>query len=101
MYDIIDEKGVINAERRYIMKNYTYTPNGVCSRQISFSIEGGKLYNVSFVGGCNGNLKAIGKLLEGADARHAVEILKGNDCAGRGTSCADQLARAVEKALEE
>ena len=83
------------------MKNYTYIPKMVCSRELSFSVENGKLYNVKFVGGCNGNLKAIGKLLEGTDARKAVEILKGNDCKGRGTSCADQLAIAVEKALEE
>ncbi len=83
------------------MKNYTYIPKMVCSRELSFSVENGKLYNVKFVGGCHGNLKAIGKLLEGTDARKAVEILKGNDCKGRGTSCADQLAIAVEKALEE
>ncbi|MBE6835873.1 MAG: TIGR03905 family TSCPD domain-containing protein [Ruminococcaceae bacterium] len=83
------------------MASYTYVPSGVCSRKIFFDIEDGKLYNVSFVGGCDGNLKAISKLLEGKSAQQAVEILKGNDCAGRGTSCADQLARAVEQALEE
>ncbi|MBQ8965514.1 TIGR03905 family TSCPD domain-containing protein [Ruminococcus sp.] len=81
------------------MAEYTYTPHGVCSRQISFEIEDGKLHGVSFVGGCNGNLKAIGKLLEGQEASEAVRILKGNDCNGRGTSCADQLALAIEKAL--
>lgn len=80
--------------------NYTYTPKGVCSRQITFNIEDGKLCNVRFTGGCNGNLKAVSKLLEGQDARRAVEILKGNDCNGRGTSCADQFAIAVEQALE-
>ncbi|MBO5558569.1 TIGR03905 family TSCPD domain-containing protein [Ruminococcus sp.] len=83
------------------MATYKYTPRGVCSRQISFDIEDGKLYGVSFEGGCNGNLKAIGKLLEGQSAEEAVRILKGNDCNGRGTSCADQLAKAVEKALAE
>ncbi|MBQ9542875.1 TIGR03905 family TSCPD domain-containing protein [Ruminococcus sp.] len=83
------------------MATYKYTPHGVCSRQISFDIEDGKLHGVSFEGGCNGNLKAIGKLLEGQSAEEAVRILKGNDCDGRGTSCADQLAKAVEKALAE
>ena len=83
------------------MKNYTVVPKMVCAREISFGIEYGKLHDVKFVGGCNGNLKAIGKLLEGADAQNAVNILKGNDCKGRGTSCADQLAIAVEDALKQ
>lgn len=83
------------------MSSHIYTPRGVCSRQISFDIEDGKLCNVQFTGGCNGNLKAVSKLLEGQDARRAIEILKGNDCNGRGTSCADQLAHAVEQALAE
>lgn len=83
------------------MADYSYLPRRVCAKQISFSIEDGKLHDVRFVGGCNGNLKAIGKLLEGSDAKEAVRILKGNDCSGRGTSCADQLAIAVEKALTE
>ena len=81
------------------MGRFDYTPKGVCSRKISFDLEDGKLSGVSFEGGCNGNLKAISKLLEGQSAAEAVRILKGNDCNGRGTSCADQLAQAVEKAL--
>ena len=83
------------------MKHYTYRPRGVCSSQIGFDLEDGKLYNIRFRGGCDGNLKAIGKLLEGADAGFAVEKLKGNDCGGRGTSCADQLTKAIEQALAE
>lgn len=83
------------------MENYTMEPQGVCSRAISFGIEDGKLHNVKFVGGCPGNLSAIGKLLEGADAKHAVEILKGNKCGMKSTSCADQLARGVEQALAQ
>lgn len=83
------------------MGSHVFTPRGVCSRQITFDIEDGKLCNVQFTGGCNGNLKAVSKLLEGQDAKRAVEILRGNDCNGRGTSCADQLAIAVEQALEE
>ena len=82
------------------MQTYTYTPTGpVCSRQIRFSLEDGKLHDVRFTGGCDGNLKAIGKLVEGAPAKEIAAILRGNDCGGRGTSCADQLARAVEEAL--
>ena len=81
------------------MQNYTIQTNNVCARQISFSIEDGKLYNIKFSGGCPGNTLAIGKLLEGTEAQRAVELLKGNDCRGKGTSCADQLARGIEKAL--
>lgn len=83
------------------MQNYTIQTNNVCARQISFSIENGKLYNIKFSGGCPGNTLAIGKLLEGTEAQRAVELLKGNDCRGKGTSCADQLARGIEKALAD
>ncbi len=83
------------------MKDYTYIPKGVCARQIDFVIDDeGKLHKLKFTGGCNGNLKAIGLLLEGADARQAAATLKGNDCSGRGTSCADQLSKAIEEALD-
>ncbi len=82
------------------MSAYTYVPRRVCSRKITFEIENGKLHNVRFLGGCPGNLAAIGKLLEGADAADTARLLKGNDCGGRGTSCADQLAIAIEQALE-
>lgn len=83
------------------MQHFTYVPHGVCSRRIDFDLEDGKLHDVRFVSGCNGNLKAIGKLLEGQEAAEAVRILKGNTCGMRGTSCADQLALAVEAALAE
>ena len=83
------------------MRHYRYETSGVCSRSITFGIEDGKLYDVMFEGGCNGNLKAIGKLVKGQDAAKIAAMLRGNDCGGRGTSCADQLARAIELALEE
>lgn len=83
------------------MQSYTYTPEGVCSKAITFSIDNGKMHNIQFFGGCPGNLAAICKLLEGADAKYVVETLRGNDCGGRGTSCADQLALAVEQALAQ
>ena len=81
------------------MSSYSYTPRGVCSRRITFDLEDGVIRNLKFEGGCNGNLKAIGRLLEGADPRKAADILRGNDCAGRGTSCADQLSKAIDAAL--
>ena len=83
------------------MEQYSFTPKGVCARQIDFEIEDGKLHNVKFTGGCDGNTKAISKLLEGADAVHTVEILKGNICGFKGTSCADQLAIGIEAALNK
>jgi len=81
------------------MAHFTYTPEGVCSKLIDFDIIDGKLHNICFLGGCNGNLKAISKLLEGADARWATNTLRGNTCGNKTTSCADQLARAIEQAL--
>lgn len=84
------------------MKSYSYQPQGVCSKEINFSLdENGKLHNVRFTGGCPGNLLAISKLVEGADAQNIVDILKGNDCGGRGTSCGDQLSIALAAALNE
>ncbi len=81
------------------MTTYSYTPKRVCARNITFSIEEGRLHDISFEGGCDGNLKAISTLLEGAEAQETAEILRGNDCRGRGTSCADQLAQAIEEVL--
>jgi len=82
------------------MASYSYPTEGVCSQEIQFEITAdGKLHQVRFIGGCPGNLLAIGKLTEGKDAREVATLLKGNDCGGRGTSCADQLACAIEQAL--
>ena len=83
------------------MNSYTYKTSGTCSQLIHFDLdESGKLHKLSFYGGCDGNLKALGLLLEGVDAREAADRLRGNDCGGRGTSCADQLARAIDQALQ-
>ena len=79
-------------------EHYEYQPKRVCSKLIQFDLEDGKLHNVAFLGGCPGNLQAISKLVEGADAGMIAQILRGNDCGGRGTSCADQLARAIDEA---
>ena len=82
--------------------DYSYTPRGVCSRKISFELtEDGKVKNIHFLGGCNGNLKAISKILEGQDADFIITTLLGNECQDKGTSCADQLARAVLEAKDK
>lgn len=84
------------------MKHIEYTPSGVCSKQISFDLDtNGRIYNVSFLGGCPGNLKAISKLLEGADAKNIAQLLQGNTCGPRQTSCADQLSKALLQAISE
>lgn len=75
---------------------FTYATKGVCSRKITFDIVDSKLHNVQFEGGCPGNLLAISKLVEGKDALEIAELLAGNDCRGRGTSCADQLSHAIK-----
>lgn len=77
-----------------------YKTKGVCSQMINFDIVDGKLANVSFVGGCHGNLQGIGALVEGMDAKEAVARLEGIKCGFKKTSCPDQLAQAVKAALE-
>ena len=81
--------------------NYTFKTRGVCASTITFDLTDGVVSGVSFVGGCNGNLKAISRLVEGMDAEKLIETLKGNKCGFKGTSCADQLAIAIENALNE
>ena len=77
---------------------YHYKTKNVCSSEISFDLEGNKLHNVVFTGGCNGNLKAIGKLVEGMDADQVIALLQGNTCGRNLTSCADQLTQAIREA---
>ncbi|MBQ9361616.1 MAG: TIGR03905 family TSCPD domain-containing protein [Lachnospiraceae bacterium] len=82
------------------MRHITFSPKGVCSVQLDFDLDDeNKLHNVAFVGGCNGNLKAIGRLVEGHGAKEVADILRGNDCKMRGTSCADQFAIAIDGAV--
>lgn len=83
------------------MNSYTFEPQRVCSKRINFNLDDeGNLHDVKFVGGCPGNLKAIGKLVEGKNAAEIADLLRGNDCGGRGTSCGDQLAIAIDSALK-
>ncbi len=77
---------------------HTYKTSGTCSREISFDLNDGIVTNVKFVGGCDGNLKAISKLVEGMKAEDVERLLIGNTCGYKNTSCGDQLARALRNA---
>ncbi len=83
------------------MKNFSYKTKGTCSREITFDLDGNTVKNVKFVMGCNGNTQGISKLVEGMDADELIARLEGIDCGGRGTSCPDQLAKAVKLAKSE
>ena len=81
---------------------FTYKPQGVCSRVITFDIDENLIVsNISFMGGCGGNTQGVSKLAEGMNAHELIKRLKGIECGMRPTSCPDQLASAVEAALEE
>ena len=76
---------------------YTYKTSGVCSQKIDFDIVDGKVHNVRFTGGCNGNLQGIGRLIEGMDVHEAISRLEGVRCGMKPTSCPDQLACALKE----
>lgn len=80
---------------------HQYRTKGTCSQAIQFDLNDGVVTNVVFIGGCNGNLKAIAKLIDGMRVEEIEAKLKGNTCGFRSTSCADQLAIAVRRAAEE
>ena len=77
---------------------YSFAPAGVCSSRIDFELDNGIIRNVSFTGGCNGNLKALSALTEGMSANQAIEKLQGITCGLKSTSCPDQFARALTEA---
>ena len=77
---------------------FEYTTKGTCSRQILFEIEDGKVMHVQYIGGCNGNLKGIGALVEGMDIDEVIARVEGITCGLKATSCPDQLARALKEA---
>ena len=82
--------------------HHTYKTQGTCSTKIEFDIEDKNIIkNVVFTSGCNGNLKAISKLVEGKNAKDIAELLNGNTCGMKPTSCADQLSKALLEALEQ
>ena len=80
---------------------YEYKTKGTCSQRIFFEIEEGKLKNVQFLGGCNGNLKGICSLVEGQDPEEVISRLQGICCGPKSTSCPDQLATALKEALSK
>lgn len=79
---------------------YAYQPENTCAQMITFDVEGDVITNIQFHGGCNGNLKAISKLVDGWTADEIEKALLGNTCGRRPTSCADQLAKAVRAAVQ-
>ena len=78
---------------------YEYKTRGTCSTKITFDLDGDTVTNVRFTGGCNGNLKGIGQLVEGMDAEEVIKRLEGTTCGFKSTSCPDQLAQALKQAL--
>lgn len=81
--------------------HYTLYPKGVCSTQIDLDITDGKIHNLSYTGGCNGNLKALGAMCEGASAEEVIRRLSGITCGYKATSCSDQLARLLKDAMKK
>ena len=79
---------------------YEYKTSGTCSQRIFFEIEDGILHNVQFLGGCNGNLKGIGSLVEGMPVEEVIKRLEGTTCGMKSTSCPDQLSRALKAATK-
>lgn len=79
---------------------YTYRTKGTCSREISFELQDGIVTNISFLGGCNGNLKGVSMLAEGQKAEDIIERLEGIKCGFKTTSCPDQLATALKEAMK-
>lgn len=80
---------------------HEYFPRGVCPMKLEFELDGDKVKNIVFTGGCNGNLKAIASLVDGWTVDEITEKLAGNTCGFKSTSCADQLTIAINQALEQ
>lgn len=81
------------------MEKYTYKTSGVCARSITFETDGKIVKNVVFGGGCNGNTQGVARLVDGMEIEKVISLLEGVDCNGRGTSCPDQLAKALKEVL--
>ena len=84
-----------------MIRRHTCVPTGTCSQRIDLALEEGIIREVAFTGGCHGNTQGIAALVRGMRASEAIERLAGIDCRGRGTSCPDQLAMALRRALDE
>ena len=83
------------------MITYTYRPKGVCSQQMNITVEDGKIRDLEVIGGCNGNLKGLGRLITGMPVDEVISRLEGIRCGYKDTSCPDQLARALQKLKSE
>lgn len=83
------------------MKEYTFAPKGVCSKQIKFVLDNNIIQNVEFTGGCHGNLKSIASLVKGMEAETVIEKLSGITCGFKKTSCGDQFSIALHEALSK
>ena len=81
--------------------HYTLYPKGVCSTQIDLDVTDGKIHNLSYTGGCNGNLKALGAMCEGASAEEVIRRLSGITCGYKATSCSNQLARLLQDDMKK
>lgn len=79
----------------------TYMTKGVCSAKINYEIKNGIIESVEFINGCQGNLLGISSLVKGMKVEEAISKLKGIDCKGKGTSCPDQLSKALEEYLSK
>ncbi|MCR5122938.1 MAG: TIGR03905 family TSCPD domain-containing protein [Ruminococcus sp.] len=82
------------------MSKISFTPKGVCSKQINVEVEDGIVKSVQFVGGCNGNTQGVAKLAQGRPVEEIIRLLEGTNCNGRGTSCPDQLSKALKEAMK-
>ena len=80
--------------------DFSYRTQSVCASEIKFKLNGNIVSDITFIGGCNGNLKAISKLVDGMTVEQIEKVLLGNTCGRRPTSCADQLAKAVRAAYD-
>lgn len=80
---------------------YEYKTKGTCSQRIIFEVEDGIVKNVQFIGGCNGNLQGIAKLVDGMKVEDVIERIEGIHCGFKPTSCPDQLAKALKEATEK
>lgn len=76
---------------------YKFKTNGTCAREVSFEVKDGKVFNIQFLGGCHGNTQGVSALAEGRDVEEIIRLLDGINCRGRGTSCPDQLSKALKK----
>ena len=83
------------------METFTFKTKGVCSREINLSVQDGILTHVEFISGCEGNLSAVSRLVTGMPVETVIEKLKGIDCEGKGTSCPDQLSKALQEYMKK